>query len=364
MKMNRVFGQVPWRGAVLLAVWALATAAVAPWSAKATFAGSNGPIAFIQTIESLNGAVGNIFTVNPDGTNLRQLTFFSASGVGAGLESWSPDGKQIAFQLFDQNTGQGQLWLMNADGSNQHVVLSDPSFNFAQPSFSPGGRQILGARCGLTSNCELYRVNVDGSGFTELTQFDSNPDQSDLLPEYSADGNAIVFTSTARGGVISSLYLMDADGSNIRPLTPPHLEAWAPDGSPDGEKFVFSTNLSPGVLDEEIWSIHADGTHATRLTDNNSNYRGYFAGPHDIAPSWSPNGDAIVFEHDAPDYSSSAIYIMKVDGSGRQLVLGAVHRRMPSAALNTSGPRKSRVDRRRRLLEPDGILPRWGAAKN
>lgn len=351
-----------WRVAVLLSVAVLATAVILPLTVKATFAGRNGPIAFIQTVESLSGS--NIFTINPDGTNLKQLTFFSASAVGATTESWSPDGKQIAFQLFDQNTRQGQLWIMNADGSNQHVVLRDPSFNFAQPSFSPDGRHIVGARCTLTENCELYRVNIDGSGLTELTQFDLNPDQNDLLPEYSADGNAIVFTSTARGGVISSLYLMDTDGSNIRPLTPPNLEAWIPDGSPDGEKFVFATNFSGGVLDEEIWSINADGTDLTRLTNTDSNYQGYFAGPHDDAASWSPEGDAIVFERDAPDFSSSAIYIMKADGSGQKLVLNGVRGRTPKIALRQGKGAGKPQHGSHRLLEPEGIVPRWGAATN
>lgn len=345
---------------LLIVMLVLLTTFIKP--AVATFAGRNGPIAFIQTVDSPAGAVGDIFTVNPDGTNLKQLTFFGSSEVGAGYESWSPDGKHLAFQRFHQNTGQGELLLMNADGSNQHVVLSDPNFNFAQPSFSPDGTQIVGAVCGITSNCALYRVNVNGSGFTQLTPNDINPDQSDVLPVYSPDGT-IAFTSTARGGVISAVYLMNRDGSIIR-LTPPALEAWIEDRSPDGQKLVFATNFFPGVLDEEIWSINADGTEPTRLTDHNSNYRGYFAGPHDIAPSWSPQGDAIVFERDAPDYSGSAIYIMNADGSGQKLVLNGVRRRTPKIPLRRGQSSGKPQNGRQQLAESLGIIPRWGAATN
>jgi TolB protein len=332
----------------------------------ATFAGRNGPIAFIQTVDSLNGAVGDIFTINPDGTNLKQLTSFGSSGIGAGLENWSPDGRHIAFQLYNQNTGQGQLWLMNADGSNQHVVLSDPNFNFAQPSFSPDGTQIVGARCGTVSNCALYRANVDGSGFTLLTANDINPDQSDLLPVYSPDGTTIAFTSTARGGVISAVYLMNADGSNIRRLTPPAFGAWIPDWSPDGQKLSFSTYLTFNgqVQDEEIWSINPDGSDPTRLTNNNSDYEGYFAGHHDTAPSWSPQGDEIAFERDAPDYSSSAIYIMNADGSGQKLVLNGVRRRTPKIPLRRGRSSSKPQHGRQQLVESLGTLPRWGAATN
>jgi TolB protein len=270
----------------------------------------------------------------------------------------------LAFQRFNQNTLLGELWLMNADGSNQHVVLSDPNFDFGQPSFSPDGTQIVGARCGTVSNCALYRANVDGSDFTLLTANDINPDQLDLHPAYSPDGTTIAFTSTARGGVIAAVHLMNTDASNIRPVTPPALLAWIPDWSPDGQKLVFATNFFPGVLDEEIWSINPDGSDPTRLTNNNSDYQGYFAGHHDIAPSWSPQGDAIVFERDAPDYSSSAIYIMNADGSGQKLVLNGVRRRTPKIPLRRGRSSGKPQNGRQQLVESLGIVPRWGAATN
>ena len=69
---------------------------------------------------------------------------------------------------------------MKADGSNQHLLLGDPSFFDFAPSFSPDGSQVVFTRCQPGGNCALYRVNVDGTGVTAITNFNSNPDVNDF----------------------------------------------------------------------------------------------------------------------------------------------------------------------------------------
>src|SRR5262245_1878163 len=95
--------------------------------AHATFPGKNGRIAFVQGPD--------IYTMNPDGSDVRQLTAFTDDNP-AFLENWSPDGKQLAFSRFPAPDFFGQLWVMNADGSNQHALLNDPGFDDEAPSFS------------------------------------------------------------------------------------------------------------------------------------------------------------------------------------------------------------------------------------
>jgi TolB protein len=332
--------------------------------ASATFPGKNGRIAFIKAVDNQTGTgVGDIFTVNPDGSGVRQVTFFGSNTVAPSYEGWSPDGRQLVFELFDVSTMQGQLWLVNADGTNPHLLLNDPSFGDAEPSFSPDGSQIAFARCGI--DCAIYRVRTDGSGLTAIIPFNFNPDVFNLHPAYSPNGQTIAFTSTTRDGVLSAIYLANADGSNIRRLTPTQLEAWVPDWSPDGEKIVFTTRFFDfgfGGLDEEIWVINVDGTNLTRLTNNNSHWHGYFTGPHDILPSWSPQGNAIAFERDAPDFSSSVIYTMNPDGTGQKQTAQVLARR--SLALPVIGGQASgkRVMQHLRLVNGEGILPRWGTA--
>src|SRR4051812_40255830 len=76
---------------------------------SATYPGKNGRIAFI--------AGPDVYTMNPDGSDVKQLTNWGPDHP-AFWESWSPDGKQIVFSEYPAPDYIGQLWLMNADGSN------------------------------------------------------------------------------------------------------------------------------------------------------------------------------------------------------------------------------------------------------
>ena len=104
-------------GAIHLVLSLLIALAALP--ASATFPGKNGRIAFIQGPD--------IYTMNPDGSDVRQLTSFTDDNP-AFWENWSADGTQFVFSRFPPPDGFGQLWLMNADGSNQHLLLNDPGF--------------------------------------------------------------------------------------------------------------------------------------------------------------------------------------------------------------------------------------------
>ena len=93
----------------------------------------------------------------------------------------------------------------------------------------------------------------------------------------------------------------------------------------------------------------ADGSHLRYLTNNGTDY---LNGPHDRNPAFSPDGEFIVFERDAPDFSSSAIYVMNADGAKIRSL--AVFARRKNDSRNAHG--------RRRLtkIEDGGAIPRWG----
>jgi Tol biopolymer transport system component len=344
-------------GAVFTAILLLASL-----PAHATFPGKNGRIAFVQGV----GTVSDVFTMNPDGTDVRKLTLFGASGGQTCCVAWSPDGKQLAFAAAASPSANGQLWIMNADGSSQHLLLDDPSDSDIEPSFSPDGGTVVFGRCGPI-NCAIYRVRVDGSGLTAVTHFNANQDIFDLWPVYSPDGTKIAFTSFNRNnGFLCAIYTVDADGSNFRLLTPPRLTAFQPDWSRDGTKIAFSTH-SNSILDEEIWVMRSDGSgQPVQITNNNSHWNGYLTGPHDFSASWSPEGNKIVLERDSPDYGRSGIYVINADGSGETLVFqGIANRSMEFSRMAGAAP-SNRLARRRhvKLIEKGGFSPRWGPASN
>src|SRR5689334_12787719 len=154
-----------------------------PTPARATFPGKNGRIAFILGPD--------VYTMNSDGSDVRQLTNFTDEN-SAFWESWSADGKQLVFSRFPAPTFFGQLWIMNADGSNQRLLLEDPGFDDEAPSFSPDGSHVIFARCtplGGEFPCAIYRVQVDGSDLRQITPL--RIELSDFDPVYSPDGTVI-----------------------------------------------------------------------------------------------------------------------------------------------------------------------------
>jgi Tol biopolymer transport system component len=279
-------------------------AAVEP--AHASFPGSNGRIAFAS---DRYGGTHNIFTMKPDGTDVRQLTLIASPDDGAALlPSWSPDGSRIVYDHRNADASVRQIFLMNADGSNQHVVFNETSYLDYDPSWSPDGSRLIFSRCRPDFEaCAAYSVKTDGTGLTALTSLSQNYKLNIVdvdRPQYSPNGKAIAFQSYNRGGVTSAIYVADSRGSNIRRVTPTGLEAFDNDWSPSGNTLVFTTNCctpQPAAL----WAINLDGSGLVQLTSAN----------HDFAPSYSPQGDKIAFERDSADFSTSSILTISASGS-------------------------------------------------
>ena len=171
---------------------------LSPASAGA-FPGRNGKIVFAAPDTSL-GINPQIFVMNPDGTDVKELTHNAATSSSRPV--WSPDGTEIAYQsLVMGQLPSSTIWVMNADGSGAHQVTSGPTDD--SPDWSPDGSKIVFSRAGTGGG--LYYVNADGIGTpTQLTSgvFDRDP-------SWSPDGTQIAFTGGATGlGFAPSLYVL------------------------------------------------------------------------------------------------------------------------------------------------------------
>lgn len=166
----------------------------------------------------------NIYTMNLDGSDLRQLTHTLGYDGGP---FFSPDGKQIVYRAYHPATAQDsadyrdliaqnlvrptrmEIWVMNADGSNQHQVTNLGGANFA-PYFHPDGRRILFAsnyKNPRSRNFDLYLINADGTGLEQVT---TNAD-FDAFPMFSLDGTKLVWASNRHGAVPGETNIFVAD---------------------------------------------------------------------------------------------------------------------------------------------------------
>ena len=179
-----------------------------------------------------------IFIASADGTQHRNLTKNPANDWGP---DWSPDGTTIAFNSDRDHEPGLRGYLVAPDGSNLRRIGVDAWIEY--PSWSPDGQKLafMGA---IGSNYELFVVDLASREVRRLT---TSPGH-DGWPAWSPDGSTIAFTSvrddcafappgaecwqTGDIGEHFDIWTIDADGSNLRRVTPEfgQFVAWSPDG--------------------------------------------------------------------------------------------------------------------------------------
>jgi TolB protein len=165
----------------------------------------------------------DIYTMNVDGTNVRRLT--NAPGYDGG-PFFSPDGTQIVYRAWHPSDSaltnyqdllrqrlvrpnRMEIWVMNADGSNQHQITNLGGANFA-PYFTPDGRRILFSsnyKNPRSRNFDLYLVNLDGTGLEQVTTHT----EFDGFPMFSPDGKKLVWASNRHDSKPGETNLFIAD---------------------------------------------------------------------------------------------------------------------------------------------------------
>jgi Tol biopolymer transport system component len=242
----------------------------------------------------------DIFTLNGDGTDLRNLTSSPAHDLGP---IWSPDGKKIAFWS-DRDGGGNDIFVMNADGSGL-VNLTRLPGDDALPSWSPDGSRIAFTHGGS----EIFTMNSDGSNPADLGSGDE--------ATWSPDGSKIGFTDNGR------IYSMNADGTARTGLSQAgnwqdRGASWSPDGSLIGFTRLETDPNENVALN--LWVMRRDGTQPRALTS-------FIPGPlfDQVVTgwSWSPDGHTIAYGA-GQSISGGEIYSVGTDGTNRTLLSGAV----------------------------------------
>jgi Tol biopolymer transport system component len=165
----------------------------------------------------------DIYTMNVDGTDVRRLT--TTPGYDGG-PWWSPDGTKIVYRAWHPadsalasyqallrdrlvRPNRMELWVMDADGSNQRQITQLGGANFG-PSWSPDGKRLIFSsnhKQPRSGNFDLYLVNLDGTGLEQVT----TDATFDGFPMFSPDGRSLVWASNRHDAIATETNLFIAD---------------------------------------------------------------------------------------------------------------------------------------------------------
>lgn len=210
------------------------------------------------------------------------------------VPEWSPDGEKLAFA--STRDGNWEIYVMDVDdallaaSSVQTLRLTEHEGNDLLPAWSPDGSQIAFAS-NRDGDWDIYLMDADGGNLRQLTD---NPG-FESKPSWSPDGTKIAFDSGE--GFNRAIYVIDSDGLNPRLVI--QADGGWPAWSPDNNRIAFFGRMNGNP---EIYVVDVDGTNLTRITHNNID---------DWEPSWSPDGEWLLFvSGQVPD-----IFVMRADGS-------------------------------------------------
>ncbi len=249
---------------------------------------------------------GEVYVMNADGSGQTNLTNHPAQD---GDPWWSPDGEEIAFSSFRDEIPD--IYVMTADGSETRRLTDTPAVDGSVRWSADGGR------------IALFSFHSQGDGFLWV----ANSDLSDLRPLLAGihpagpevecaggfpggwlpDGERIVFRgSNAETGALQ-ICSVKTDGTDIRVIfSEPNTSSGEPAVSPDGSRIAFISDRDGNF---EIYVVDVNGKNLRRVTND--------AGK-DLNPAWSPDGEWIAFASDRN--GNFDIYVVRQDGEGlRQL---------------------------------------------
>jgi TolB protein len=223
----------------------------------------------------------------------------------------SPDGTRYVFavsQITPMGESQHDLYIVNRNGMNMRWFTRTAGVE-DEPTWSPDGAKILYRGAVDDSRSDLWVINVEGTGATNLTANLPATMTAIRNPAWSPDGARIAFVAAQSGQ--HKIWTMNADGSNVAPLTTDAGFDLTPTWSPTGDQIAFSRyNGTTPANGWDVMIVPVSGGVPVRLE---------LAGDQ-LNPVWSPDGRYIAVQGtDVAGQGSHQLYTLRPDGTGLRL---------------------------------------------
>ncbi len=247
-----------------------------------------------------------MFVIDSDGKNQKKI-LKSKGGNGYSFLSWSPDGAKIGFVIACPSGDE--IWVMDVDGKNAKI-LTKGSF----PAWSPNGKLLAFQ---LYENKEakesIYVIDVDGTKLREIRK--SEKWISTTMPVWLPDSKRIVFVLVNSSQLKSEICVIDVDGKNETKLVTAEKSVFhrSPSVSRDGKKIVFVREKGENC---EIFTIQVSGEKLKQVVE--------IKGGRLSNPVWSPDGTKIAFVQTTEiggGMLKDEIYIINSDGSDKKKIV-------------------------------------------
>jgi Tol biopolymer transport system component len=252
-----------------------------------------------------------LWLVDVDGGHLEPLTRSGHPVGGHAAPSWSPDGRFVAFSVFEAAT-DGGIWTVQTDTRDTRLLLPGPGFvdsafapdgsalyiaggeafivrvpldprtatatgppttipvsgvqSVRDLSIAPDGRRLVFAAPAVNSQIWAQPIDRSGSATSEARALTSDTSRRNSFPAISPDGSKVAYMSTRRGE-LPNVWVMGIDGRNGIQVTPDDTAEFKPDWLPDGKRiaYVSSRNNRRG-----LWIGDVDSRREQLLFDTSS----------------------------------------------------------------------------------------------
>jgi TolB protein len=271
------------------------------------FTGEYGPFGSSIAFSSKIGRFKEIFVMDLDGANLRQLT--NERGL-AMSPAWNSDTTKLSFTNY--RLRMPDLFMIDVNSRKISQVTSGPALELGA-KFTKDGSSLLGSRS-VDGESDILLFGTNGSVIKRLTPSNG---AIDVSPDWSPDESRIVFCSNRGGG--PQVYTMNRDGSAVKRLSYVSSNyCTSPSWSPKGDKIAFVCRADAGF---QLFVTNADGGEALQLTSAGDNED----------PDWSPDGRYLAFSSTISRNGTPRISMIRADGANfRELTSGRIGDSMPS----------------------------------